>query len=117
MKIKQVIFTATGEVRNPKKGEYFMNLLGRIEFMDDGQKFITSREIYTMQEVEWKPKRNESYYTIDLGEPNGVFDTVWIEDDTDNKFYELGLCFPYTEQGHKLAIEKAKQILEFLKEN
>lgn len=116
MKIKKVVFTFTGETRCPKAGEWFKDVYFYTQATRDYTCGIYP--IYTMQEIkeEWKPKENERYYFPSIYNPD-YFDVTHFcsDNELDKNRLQLGLCYPWTDEGKELVIQKAKQILEFLK--
>ncbi len=50
IKLKEIVFRETGEVRPPKPGEWFMSHDNRLDF--SVMKFTTNRSIYTRTERE-----------------------------------------------------------------
>lgn len=116
MKIKKVTFEHTGKIKTPIKGEWFYNnttyMLAPVDY--DGIKYEIVIRTETVEE--WKPRENERYYFPSIYDPN-YFDATYFCSNSvfDKNRLQLGLCYPWTDEGRELAIQKAKQILEFLK--
>lgn len=63
-------------------------------------------------------KLGDRYYFIDLDNILGDFllDRIWMDSLSDNERFELGNCFPYTEEGKQKALKKIEQIKDILKQ-
>ena len=113
--MKKIIhqFTETGEVRGPKKNEYYINDEGFFKKAETDYVML-EYPILTYKRVEekWKPKYQDNYfYLMGIDIELKVWNDMWVNSDGDNKRWGVGNCFPTKE----LAEEKLKQIKEILK--
>lgn len=75
-------------------------------------KFILNGRV-TIQKLPWKPEYNEKYYIPSINNADGYNDFYWKGDDSDNKYYNLGLVFKNKEE----AIVLGQKMLTVAKEN
>jgi len=95
MKRKVITFTETGEVRLPKKGEWFLSTDGDIR--EALANYVeASRPIYTREETttEWKPEYGDEYQVIDTTMVNQITTVTWNGHEFDFLNYERGNCYP-----------------------
>lgn len=67
----------------------------------------------TIKKLPWKPEYNEKYYIPSISNASGYNDFYWKGDDSDNKYYNLGLIFKSKEE----AIALGQKMLAVAKEN
>lgn len=107
MKIEKIIFTATGEVRLPKRGEWFSNNTNYCKAIGD---FTDSQyPIYTMEVIteNWKPKEDEYFLYVDYGGEVAKSYRDSSGSRWQNDIIAIGNCFPDTPEGEKQAQQKS----------
>lgn len=67
----------------------------------------------TIKKLPWKPEYNEKYYIPSINNAVGYNDFYWKGDDSDDKYYNLGLVFKSKEE----AIALGQKMLAVAKEN
>ena len=67
----------------------------------------------TIKKLPWKPEYNEKYYIPSINNAVGYNDFYWKGDDSDDKYYNLGLVFKSKEE----AIALGQKMLVVAKEN
>nr|DAI46607.1 MAG TPA: Putative oxidoreductase [Caudoviricetes sp.] len=67
----------------------------------------------TIKKLPWKPEYNEKYYIPSINNADGYNDFYWKGDDSDDKYYNLGLVFKSKEE----AIALGQKMLAVAKEN
>lgn len=106
--MKTVIFKETGEVRPPKKGEWYKagnNYQSATFDYSENSRF----PIYTMETERFKPEIDGKYMMInpDLK----IREFIWRNDRSDNDFYNAGNCFPLDKDLNPI-IEKLRKVFE-----
>lgn len=120
-------FTETGEVRKPKKGEYYSydikdrELLGKatVDFKECEVPIFTYERI----EKEWEPGKHENFFFIT---DDGLIEKEYcVDSDWEDRLLNYGNCFPTKELAepyrdiielvYKCSPEKLKQIKDILK--
>lgn len=63
-----------------------------------------------IEKLRWKPIKNTRYFYILITEGIGIVDDyVWMDDNVDRNFYELGNCFKTREEA-EAKLEKIKKL-------
>lgn len=94
-----------------------------LEISDDGVEWITTIATVLLKHIlmgdvriiklPWKPKYDEEYYIPCISNAFGYIKFYWKGDDSDDKYYNLGLIFRSKEE----AIALGQKMLAVAKEN
>lgn len=106
--MKTVIFKETGEVRPPKKGEWYKSNTD-YRFAPFDYNGDSPFPIYTMETERFKPEIDGKYMMINSDLKIREF--IWRNDSSDNDFYNAGNCFPLDKDLNPI-IEKLRKVFE-----
>ena len=120
--MKKYIFTETGEVRFPKKDEWYFDDKSLSTRFDkaDCDYIHNPYPIFTLEIIEekWKPKEGEKCWGINFYYPNLIYEIryksdIWQNKDVFERLLERNLLFPFNKESD--AIATAKKMLEAIK--
>lgn len=116
-------FKITSDTEGDYQNYYRLTENNCLEMSDDGVEWKMTTAVVFLKhlligdariiKLPWKPKHDEKYYIPSIGNTFGYDEFYWRGDDTDDKYYNLGLIFKSKEEaialGQKmLAVAKEK---------
>lgn len=114
MLIEKKTYKSTGEIRSIVKGEFFKNAKGEYMMWNLNTASNEKVEVFTelKEIVEWSPVVGEKYFSINtVSIENPIVSFIWSNNEYDKINLNRWNCFPTK----AMAIEKAKKLLEILK--